>query len=148
MAHAMAAVAASAASALNGIIQKLVPQIVEIMQACKKKTAGIMQPSVVKIVKLCLESGLAVKRNILGRNCGIHPENRAKTGVGPFNAQNLTLNISMQGYSETKLENPMGFEKALEGDLHAKQEKFNETISRRAAAILRRCPSVTLDTCR
>ena len=51
--------------------------------------------------------------NILGRNCGIHPENRARTGVDPFNAQNLAKKISRQGYSGCKLENLMGFEKAV-----------------------------------
>ena len=85
-----------------------------------------MQPSVDKIVKLCLNSGLAVMRNVLGQNCGIRPENRARSGVDPFNAQNLTLKISKQGYSETKLESPMGFEKQLEGPLRDVQEKFCE----------------------
>ena len=55
---------------------------------------------------------LAVKKHILPRNCGIHPETCARTGVDPFNAQNSALKISLQGYSESKLENPMGFEKA------------------------------------
>jgi hypothetical protein len=144
MAHAMAAsvasMAAPAASALQAIIQKTVPEIKAIIEACKTKTTGIMQPSVDKIVKLCLESGLAVKRNILGRNCGIHPENRAKPGVDPFNAQNLTLKISKRGYSETKLENPMGFEPALEGDLHDEQAKFNETNFAEAGGYLKAIP--------
>jgi hypothetical protein len=41
-------------------------------------------------VKMCLQSGLAVRRNVLARNIGIHPSNRACTGVDPVNAQNLT----------------------------------------------------------
>ena len=85
-----------------------------------------MQPSVDKIVKMCSDAGLAVKRNIMPRNTGIHPENRGKTGVDPFNAQTLTFKISMQGYSETKLENPMGFERQLEGKLYDEQQEFNE----------------------
>ena len=85
-----------------------------------------MQPSVDQIVQMCLDAGLAVKRNIMPRNTGIHPENRGKTGVDPFNAQRLALKISMQGYSETKLESPMGFEKAAAGPLHDYQEAFNE----------------------
>ena len=144
MAKSFAATAAPAATALQGIIQNVVPKIKQIIEGCSAKTTGIMQPSVDKIVKLCLESGLAVKRNILGRNCGIHPENRARSGVDPFDAQNLALTISRQGYSETKLENPMGFEKALEGNLHDVHDK----ISQRPAAILRRFPFVTLNTCR
>ena len=126
MAGLYASMAAPAASALQGILAKIVPQIREVIESCKKKTAGIMQPSVDKMVKLCLEAGLAVKRNILGRNCGIHPENRARTGVDPVNAQNLTLTNSKQGYSETKLEQPMGFEVAEAGKLRAEQQAFNE----------------------
>ena len=98
----------SAASALDDALKKCVPVIVAIMEACKAKPAGIMQPSVDEIRTLCLENGLAFMRNILGRVCGIHPENRARTGVDPINAQNLALKISKQGYSETKLENPNG----------------------------------------
>ena len=74
-----------------------------------------MQPAVDKIVEISLEHDAACKKYILGRRCGIHPENRGRTGVDPLNAQNLTLKISLQGYSESKLENPMGFEKALTG---------------------------------
>ena len=118
MAKSYAAKAAPAASALQNIIQNIVPQIKEIIEYCSTKTTGIMQPAVDQIVKLCLDSGLAVRRNILPRNSGIHPENRARSGVDPFKAQNLVLKISNQGYSETRLENPMGFEKALEGDAH------------------------------
>ena len=50
-----------------------------------------MQPAVDKIVAVSLEADAAYRKHILGRHCGIHPENRAKTGVDPFNAQNLTL---------------------------------------------------------
>ena len=71
-----------------------------------------MQPAVDQIVKLCVDADLALKKNIHGRNCGFHPSNRAGTGVDPFNAQDLALKISKQAYSETKLKNPIGFEKA------------------------------------
>ena len=83
-----------------------------------------MQPAVDKIVELCLENDAACKKYILGRRCGIHPDNRGRTGVDPLNAQNLTLKISRQGYSESKLENPMGFEKALTGPAASAQEAF------------------------
>ena len=83
-----------------------------------------MQPAVDKIVELCLENDAACKKYVLGRRCGIHPENRGRTGVDPINAQNLTLKISLQGFSETKLENPMGFEKALTGPAASAQEAF------------------------
>ena len=83
-----------------------------------------MQPAVDNIVALSLEAGVAYHKRILGRHCGIHPENRGKTGVDYRNAQNLTLKISRQGYSESKLENPMGFEKALTGPAASAQEAF------------------------
>ena len=70
-----------------------------------------MQPAVDNIVAL-------YHKRILGRHCGIHPEN---CGIHP---ENLTLNISLQGYSESKLENPMGFEKALTGPAASAQEAF------------------------
>ena len=38
-----------------------------------------MQPAVENIVALSMEADLAYRKNIIGRNCGIHPENRAKT---------------------------------------------------------------------
>ena len=83
-----------------------------------------MQPAVDKIVTLSLESDVAYRKHILGRHCGIHPENRGKTGVDPMNAQKLTQKISLQGYSESKLENHMGFEKAATGPAASAQEAF------------------------
>ena len=117
---------ATAATVLNAKVEKVVPEIKRIIEACSRKTSGITQPSVDKIVKMCLDNGLAVQRNVMPQNCGIHPENRARSGVDPVNAQNLTLKISKQGYSETKLESPMGFEKQLEGPLRDVREKFCE----------------------
>ena len=116
----------SSATAIDAKLNLTVPKIRAIILRCVDKLSGIMQPSVDQIVQICLEAGLAVKRNIMPRNTGIHPENRGKTGVDPFNAQRLTLKISMQGYSETKLESPMGFEKAAAGPVHDYQEAFNE----------------------
>ena len=121
-----ASMAAPVASALQSTISAIVPHIRAIIEACKEKTAGIMQPSVDEIVKMCLQSGLAVRRNVLARIIGIHPSNRACTGVDPVNAQNLTLTISKQGYPETRLEQPMGFEVAEAGKLRAEQQAFNE----------------------
>ena len=112
----------TAASALASRIKFYVPKIYDIMKTCKDNVAGLMQPAVDEIVALCLSADLAYKKNILGRHCGIHPENRARTGVDPFNAQNLALRISCQGYSESRLENPMGFEKAESG-AHASAQK-------------------------
>ena len=83
-----------------------------------------MQQAVDNIVALSLEADVAYHKHILGRHCGIRPENRGKTGVDPVNAQNLTQKISLQGYSESKLENPMGFEKALTGPAASAQEAF------------------------
>ena len=121
------------ASALKDQLAIIVPQE-EIIDSCTEKTAGIMQPSVDKTVKLSLESDLAVKRKILPRNCGIHPENRAGSGVDPFKVQNLMLEISKQGYPE--VENPMGFGKALEVDPPDEQQKFNEQNFAEAAGYL------------
>ena len=82
-----------------------------------------MQPTVDEIVELALREDLAYKRRVFPRNCGIHPSNRAGTGVDPFNAQNLAKKISQRGLSFTKLENPMGFEKG-EGEIRDMQEAF------------------------
>ena len=114
----------AAASALADRIKTWVPKINSIIESCRDKVAGVLQPAVDQIVTICIENDLAYKKNILGRHCGIHPDNRAKTGVDPFNAQNLTLNISLQGYSESKLENPMGFEKAEPGAAASAQTDF------------------------
>ena len=74
----------TAASAhLANRIKYFVPKIYDIMKTCKDKVAGLMQPAVDEIVALCLGSDLAYKKNILGRHCGIHPENRAKNGCRP-----------------------------------------------------------------
>ena len=80
---------------LDSNIQRVGPQLNEIMRTCKNKVAGLIQPAVDEIVDLCIKADLAYKKNILGRHCGIHPESRARTGVDPFNAQNLTLKISL-----------------------------------------------------
>ena len=86
--------------------------------------AGLIQPAVDEIVELCSEAGLAVHKKVMGRHCGIHRDNRAGTGVDPLNAHSLALKISLQGYSETKLENPTGFEKAVDKKLRRSQELF------------------------
>ena len=99
-----------------------------------------MQPAVDKIVTLCLEADVAYHKHILGRHCGIRPENRGKTGVDPMNAQSLTLKISLQGYSESKLENPMGFEKALTGPAASAQEAFMAKNYQLANGLLKTIP--------
>ena len=121
-----AAMVIPAAAALKEKLDRLVPEIQRIICICDTKTGGVMQPSVDKIVKMCLEAGLAVKRRIMPRNTGIHPENRGRTGVDPINAHDLTLKITGQGYSDTKLENPMGFEPQLKGQMHDEQQTFND----------------------
>ena len=102
--------------------------------------AGSIQPAVDEIVDMCLGYGLANKKNIHGQNCGVHPCNRAGTGVDPFNAQSLALKISKQGYSETKLENPMGFEKAESAKLLEKQMGFNKNIFQQDGDLLNVVP--------
>ena len=117
---------AMAESKFEHTLKVAVAEIRIIIDLCGRKGTGVMQPSVDKIVQMCLDVGLAERRNVMPRHTGIHPENRGKTGVDPFNAQKLTLNITIQGYSETKLENPMGFQKAAAGKLHDEQRAFNE----------------------
>ena len=132
--------AVSAASALAESIKVTVPRIYEIIEACKAKAEGITQPSVDEIVRICLQSDCAFRRNVMAHNCGIHPENRAKTGVDAINAQHLAYKISVRGYSETKLENPMGFEKALEGQLQEDQMKFIGRNYKEAGGFLKEIP--------
>ena len=132
-------------SSLEGALKAVGPKIDIILVECRDKPAGQIQPAVDEIVIMCLENNLAYKRNVMGRNCGIHPQNRAGTGVDPFNAQRLALRITNQGYSESKLENPMGFEPAgNETAASAKrkdmQVKFNEKNFADAKLYLRTIP--------
>ena len=111
-----------------------------IIVASKEKVTGVLHPAVDQIVKLCLDADLAVKKHIHGRNCENHPSNRAGTGVDPFNAQDLALKISKQGYSETKLENPTGFEKAELPELQKKQHEFMKNNFKQAGGLLEYLP--------
>ena len=88
-------------NAIGKSLGEVVPKIEGVMNACKDKMSGTIQPAVDDIVRLCREANLAFKKHIKGQNCGIHPCNRAGTGVDPFNAHILALKISLQGYSET-----------------------------------------------
>ena len=127
----------TAASALAQRIKDTVLIITAIIKSCKDKyDCGLLQPAVDEIVQVCLKIDLAYKKNVLGRNCGIHPENRSKAGVDPFNAQNLALIISQQGYSESKLESPNGFRKSRTGTgcisperIHVKELRHGQRLS-------------------
>ena len=110
------------------------------MKECEHKVVGLIQPAVDEIVELCIEAGLAVHKKVTGRHCGIRLDSRAGTGVDPFNAQNLSLKISLQVFSETTLENPMGFEKATDEELRAKQELFMATNFEEANGYLTSIP--------
>ena len=46
----------------------------------------------------------------------------------------------MEGYSETKLENPMCFEEAESAQLHEKQKKFNKNNFEQAGGLLKEIP--------
>ena len=143
-AHTMAMHSAESALFTQGIgesLAYLVPQIRHAITKCQEASNAHMQPTVDQIVEMCLANNLAVRRNIQLRNTGIHPENRAKTGVDQLNAQALALKISLQGYSEAKLENPMGFEKAAPGTPAASaQEKFMENNFKLASGYLNPIP--------
>ena len=80
MANKFASMVVPAAAALQENLDRLVPQIREVIDVCRVKAAGRTQPSVDQIVKMSLAAGLAVKRKVMPRNTGIHPENRGKTG--------------------------------------------------------------------
>ena len=87
----------TAASALTCRIRAYVPQVREIITSCKDKVAGSLQPAVDQIVDICMGVDLAYGKHVLARQCGIHPENRGKTGVDPVNAQDLTKQIPCRG---------------------------------------------------
>ena len=50
------------------------------------------------------------------------------------------MKISLQGYSESKLENPMGFKKASGGAAASAQEKFIEENFQLSNGYLRKIP--------
>ena len=104
-----------AASALDMSLRTHVPKINEIMRDCDGYQVERMQAALEEIVTLCIENDLAYQKRIHCRECGIHNKNRAKSGVDAVDAQNLALNISREGYKESKLTISMGFEKAESG---------------------------------
>ena len=125
-------------SMIDKALAEIVPKIEKIIDECEEMFASQMQPAVDKIVNMSLETNMATRKNVRSRNCGIHPSNRGGTGVDAINAQDLTLKITKQGYSETKLENPMGFEKALEGSAAASaQQKFMKHNFKSSADLLK-----------
>ena len=130
---------------LQTAIETVKQKIQQILLDCKNKPAGLMQPSRDEIVGMCIDADLAYTRNIFGRNCGIHPGSRAGAGLDPLNVQSLALKISLQGFSESKLDKPMGFEPAgTETAESAKrrnlQLKFNATNFAEANGYLRTIP--------
>ena len=121
---------------IGNALMQVVPQILAIMRVCKEKGAETMWMD--HIVELCLDADLAVIKRTHARSCGIHPSHR--TGVVPFNAHNLARKISLRGYSEKKLENPMCFEKAASAHLPEKQKEFNEKHFEQAGGLLKEIP--------
>ena len=140
------------AARIQKAIDTVQPKIKQILLKYNGEPAGntlsYISPAQ-EIKHMCIDADLAYTRPIFGRNCGIHPQNRAGTGVDPFNAQKLALKISLQGYSETKLENPMSFEpagmetaeSAMRRDL---QLEFNERTFAEASGYLRTIPHYDL----
>ena len=104
-----------AASALGMSLRTHVPKINEIMRDCNTSHVGHMEAALEEIVTLCIENDLAYQKRIHCRECGIHNKNRARSGVDAGDAQELALNISREGYKESKLTISMGFEKAESG---------------------------------
>ena len=91
-------------------LKKVVPIILDVMNAHKENGGGHQSWIACKdaIVELCLAADLAYKKHIPPWRCGIHPESR----VDPIHAHQLALKVSLQGYSERQLGNPIVFEKA------------------------------------
>ena len=127
-------------------IAEIAPKLNQIIADCNGKS-GCMQPAVDEIVRLCLQAGVASKRYVHGCNCGIHPTNRGRSGVDPVNAQSSLLMIMQMGYSETKLENPMGFEPAVDHSLRELQSQFNEKNFAEACGYLHAFVFARSNTC-
>ena len=60
--------------------------------------------------------------------------------MAAISAHNLARQISQQGYSETLLEKPMGFEEALEGKLHEEQAELNDKIAEAGGFLKNKIP--------
>ena len=116
-ARLLSAAALPAASAICMSLRTNANKINDIIRECKASQVGCMQQALEEIIARCIEEGFAYKKNVQGYQCGIHPENRAKSGVDPVDAQNLALKISQDGYTEAKLEITMCFEKAQAGTI-------------------------------
>ena len=101
----------TAASALTCRIQAHVPQIRDTIKSCKDKVAGSLQPAVDQIIDICMGVDLAYRKHLLARHCGIHPENRGKTGVDPVNAQDLTKQKFHVGVLRVQTRKANGFRK-------------------------------------
>ena len=135
---------------LQKAIADVLPKIQQILQKCKYKAAGLIQPAVDEIKHMCIDADLAYTRPIFGRNCGIHPGSRAGAGLCAFNVQNLALKISFQGFSESKLlDKPMGFEPAgtetaESANRRNLQLEFNERTFAEASGYLRTIPHYDL----
>ena len=111
-------------AAMASRLKAVVANIYDIMGSCKGKGVGARHIALEQIVVICLDSDIAYKMHVHAERCGIHPESRGKKGVDPFKAQNLALELALHGYSETKLESPMGFEKAAPGPAASAQCVF------------------------
>ena len=113
---------------LDEALKEVVPIITDITEAYKENAGGRQDwnACIFAIVDLCLAAGLAYKDRKIPRLCGVHPETCARLGVDPVKAQQLALRVSQEGYSEQKLGNPMGFEKAAPGPAASAQRRFME----------------------
>jgi hypothetical protein len=86
-------------------------------EADVEQPKATMQQAVDEVEKMYLQEGFVFRRNVLARNIGVHPSNRACTGHTPANAQRLMLTILKQGYSETS-------SRSEAGKLRAEQQAF------------------------
>ena len=126
----------TAGAALQSQIKMYVPQIKKNIEGCKEKVAGLMQPAVDEIVALCINADQTYKKNFLGRRCGIHPENRARTGVDPFNAQKFGIEHLTAKLLRVQTRKSHGFQKGRTGSgcispakLHDKELRHVQRLS-------------------
>ena len=108
-------------------LKLVVPRISDIITAWKENGGGHQHWKACKhqIIELCLAADFAYKKHIPPWRCGIHPERP----VDPIHAHQVALEVSLQGYSESKFGNSIGFEKGGLRDPveeNFKKEKFME----------------------
>ena len=87
---------------LEDALDEAVPFILE-MVAKREKNPALTQPIIEEICELAVRLDVAYWDRVFPHRAGIHPKSRGRTGVDPFNAQNLVARISKVGFALKKL---------------------------------------------